>query len=439
MRRVLSKIILALIDLFAILMSIVFAYGVRLLIGESLLDPLSHDIDVYLYFPFFYIVPLFIFFYEGLYTKRYDFWQESRKVIKALIVSSLLVFTILALTKEITGFSRIIIVLVFLFMALLVPLFKNIVKKQLYKSGLWQRKVRVYGCDVLVRQEVFNNPYLGYVDAKSDEAETVFINAKDTPFYERNILISMALATKKEVVFIPAMEEFDLTHSHIDILQNTRTNTIMFQNKLACPKRKIFQAILNYTLAVLSLPIILSLIGVFSVLIKKESSGPIFFTHNRVGKDGKIISIYKFRSMFSDAKERLEKLVSEDDDLRQEWEKNFKLKNDPRITKVGRFLRQTSLDELPQIFNILKGEMHFVGPRPVVKQEIAQYYKEDATYYYMVKPGITGLWQVSGRSDTDYDFRIKTDKWYVMNWSLWLDIVILFKTVKVVLFREGAY
>ncbi len=102
-------------------------------------------------------------------------------------------------------------------------------------------------------------------------------------------------------------------------------------------------------------------------------------------------------------------------------------------------MRKTSLDELPQIFNIFRLEMSLVGPRPVLEEEIKRYYKDDAKYYYMVKPGITGLWQVSGRSDTDYDFRVKTDKWYVLNWSLWLDFVILFKTVKVVLKREGAY
>ena len=165
----------------------------------------------------------------------------------------------------------------------------------------------------------------------------------------------------------------------------------------------------------------------------------MFFVHNRIGKNGKIIPTLKFRSMYSDAKERLEKLLKENEEIREEWEKDFKLKDDPRVTKIGAILRKTSLDELPQIFNVLKGEMNFVGPRPVLQEELDKYYKDDAEYYFMVKPGITGLWQVSGRSNTNYDFRVATDKWYVTNWSLWLDIVILLKTVKVVLFREGAY
>ncbi|MCX7820989.1 MAG: sugar transferase, partial [Brevinematales bacterium] len=127
------------------------------------------------------------------------------------------------------------------------------------------------------------------------------------------------------------------------------------------------------------------------------------------------------------------------DRIKKEWEKNFKLKNDPRVTFIGKIMRKTSIDELPQIINVIKGDMSLVGPRPVIKEEIDNYYKEFKQYYYSVLPGITGLWQVSGRSDTDYDFRVQTDVWYVQNWSLWLDIMILIRTVGVVLKREGAY
>ncbi|WP_457599348.1 exopolysaccharide biosynthesis polyprenyl glycosylphosphotransferase, partial [Hydrogenimonas sp.] len=252
-------------------------------------------------------------------------------------------------------------------------------------------------------------------------------------------LIDSELQNRHEVNFIPLMNDYDLTQSHIYSLFNTRTNLIVFKNRLKSKYRQCTQFLFNYTLALALLPLLLPIIGIIAILIKRESPGPVFFAHMRIGKDGKPIPTYKFRSMYEDAQQRLEKLLKEDPTIKEEWEKNFKLKNDPRITKIGAFLRKTSLDELPQIFNVLRGEMNFVGPRPVIQEEIDQYYKENAVYYYMVKPGITGLWQVSGRSDTNYDFRIKTDKWYVTNWSLWLDIVILFKTVKVVLRREGAY
>ena len=158
----------------------------------------------------------------------------------------------------------------------------------------------------------------------------------------------------------------------------------------------------------------------------------------RVGKDGKEFPCYKFRSMCVDAKEKLEELLKNDPEARAEWERDFKLKHDPRITKSGAFLRKTSLDELPQIFNVLKGEMSLVGPRPIIKAEMERYgnYIND---YLMVKPGITGMWQCSGRNDIDYTERVHMDSWYVRNWSVWLDIMLLWRTFKAVFAKKGAY
>ncbi len=197
--------------------------------------------------------------------------------------------------------------------------------------------------------------------------------------------------------------------------------------------------IFDIVVAILLIPFLLPIIGFIALLIKLDSRGPIFFAHTRVGKDGKPIKVYKFRTMCVDAEEKLKELLRKDPEARKEWETYFKLKNDPRVTRVGRFLRKTSLDELPQIFNVIKGDMSFVGPRPVVKEEIEKYYKDLAVFYYKVKPGITGLWQVSGRNDTDYNLRVRLDIQYVLNWSFWLDLLIMLKTIKVVLKREGAY
>ena len=142
--------------------------------------------------------------------------------------------------------------------------------------------------------------------------------------------------------------------------------------------------------------------------------------------------------MCVDAKEKLEQLLANDPEAKAEWEKDFKLKNDPRITKSGAFLRKTSLDELPQIFNVLKGEMSLVGPRPIIRDEMIRYgeYIDD---YLMVKPGITGMWQVSGRSDTGYKERVQLDSWYVRTWSVWLDVMLLWRTMKIVIKCKGAY
>ncbi|WP_306190425.1 exopolysaccharide biosynthesis polyprenyl glycosylphosphotransferase, partial [Escherichia coli] len=170
----------------------------------------------------------------------------------------------------------------------------------------------------------------------------------------------------------------------------------------------------------------------------KKDGGPAIYSHERIGKGGKIFKCLKFRSMVTNSKEVLEDLLSKDIQAKQEWEATFKLKNDPRITKIGHFLRRTSLDELPQLFNVLKGEMSLVGPRPIITAELEKY-NDEVAYYLLSKPGMTGLWQVSGRSDVDYETRVYLDTWYVKNWSMWNDIAILFKTIGVVLKKDGAY
>ena len=146
----------------------------------------------------------------------------------------------------------------------------------------------------------------------------------------------------------------------------------------------------------------------------------------------------KFRTMYHDAQERLQEILDNNPQASAEWEKYHKLSNDPRITSIGKLLRKTSLDELPQLFNVLQGNMSLVGPRPVTKEEIEKHYKENADFCLSVPPGMTGLWQVSGRSNSSYKQRITLDTWYVRNWNIWLDIVILFKTVRVVIKKEGA-
>jgi undecaprenyl-phosphate galactose phosphotransferase len=178
-------------------------------------------------------------------------------------------------------------------------------------------------------------------------------------------------------------------------------------------------------------------IVVVSIIIKLTSRGPAIFKQQRLGKDGKLFLCYKFRTMYEDADERIRTILATDQEAREEWQMHWKLKNDPRITKVGNFLRKTSLDELPQIWNVLKGEMSLVGPRPYLPREW-ELLKEHSEIIHSVHPGITGLWQVSGRSDSSYEKRISLDSWYVRNWNLWLDIVILIRTVHVVLTKEGA-
>lgn len=192
-------------------------------------------------------------------------------------------------------------------------------------------------------------------------------------------------------------------------------------------------------LSLLLLPILLPVIILISLLIIISNGWPVFFMQKRVGKGGKIFILYKFRTMVKDAQKMKIKWQREKPELWQEYEKNnFKLKNDFRITKLGRILRLTSLDELPQIFNILKGEMKFIGPRPILLRE-KRYYGKSFSSYVKVKPGVTGLWQISGRSDTKFKDRVKFDRYYITNQSMKLDFYILFKTFYVILFSKGSY
>ncbi len=439
MKDIYSKIIILLLDLCAISLSIIIEYTLRILFDDSFYIEFDHDLNLYLNFWALYLFPITLMAYEGIYTKRYDFWHESREIIKSLFMAFIVILAILAMTKTIDDYSRATILFIFIAMAFFIPLFKNIGKKTLYKIGLWKLEANIIGDDPFIADEIFKNHYFGYIKSTKEKAKTVFINSHNLSVKELRIIVDKEIKKRKEVIFIPLFNDYNITQSHIYELSNTHTNLIVFKNRLKSQYRVVMQQIFNYALSILLLPILLPIIAIFAILIKRESPGPVFFTHDRIGKNGKIIPILKFRSMYNDASERLIKLFHEDESVKEEWEKNFKLKNDPRVTKIGAFLRKTSLDELPQVFNVLKGEMNLVGPRPVIQQEIDQYYKENAEYYFMVNPGMTGLWQVSGRSDTDYDFRVGIDKWYISNWSLWLDIVILIKTVKVVLQKNGAY
>lgn len=176
---------------------------------------------------------------------------------------------------------------------------------------------------------------------------------------------------------------------------------------------------------------------VVPILIKLTSRGPVFYRQKRLGRDGRQIRVWKFRSMYADADERLTRILAEDPRRAKEWAASFKLRDDPRVTPLGRFLRKTSIDEFPQLLNVLAGDMALVGPRPIVEAEVGHY---GSAYgiFSSVKPGITGLWQVSGRSDAGYARRVALDTQYVLNWSPWLDLWIMKKTVGAVLFMRGA-
>ena len=180
--------------------------------------------------------------------------------------------------------------------------------------------------------------------------------------------------------------------------------------------------------------LLLPVFALIALAIKLESKGPVFFKHTRIGKDGKIIKIYKFRSMVDNAEDLIKSFTPEQ---MKEYKENYKLSNDPRVTKVGKFIRKTSLDELPQLINILKGDLSIIGPRPVVAEELKKY-GSNIEKFLSVTPGLTGFWAANGRSCTSYEQRMQMELFYIDNLSLKMDVKVFFKTIEAVVKRRGA-
>jgi undecaprenyl-phosphate galactose phosphotransferase len=196
---------------------------------------------------------------------------------------------------------------------------------------------------------------------------------------------------------------------------------------------------MDLSISILLMAITALPMAIIALLIKIDSRGPVLFSPKRVGKDGKTFLCYKFRTMYADAQQCLDSSLEGNPGAQLEWETCRKLRKDPRVTRLGPFLRRSSLDELPQLFNVFKGEMSIVGPRPVLEDEIEKYYKEKAAHCFSVQPGITGLWQVSGRASTPYDARVDMDMWYATHWNFGTDLSIVLRTVPAIMKRTGAY
>jgi putative colanic acid biosynthesis UDP-glucose lipid carrier transferase len=234
------------------------------------------------------------------------------------------------------------------------------------------------------------------------------------------------------IYLVPDLYVFGLHHAEI---QSLGKMLVLNFNPHTEWKRS-FDVIFSFLALLVSLPITLFI----SLLIKIEDGGPIIYRHKRITAAGKEFDCLKFRTMRQGADQELMKLLANDPSLKEEWQQNYKLKNDPRITRIGRLLRKTSLDELPQFINVLKGDMSVVGARPIVGGELQSFYRDSAGLYCSMKPGITGPWQVGKRSNVeDYQERVDLDDWYILNYSLWTDIKIIIRTVYIMFKRDGAY
>lgn len=424
-------------------------------------------LNFWIVFPLLYIIFLNI---QQLYNRRTQFWQLIQKLFLASFYAIASIIILLYIARIAGSTSRLFIAVFWILSFILLVLFRYITKKILEKYQLLQVPVLIIGAGKtaeLLVQGIKNDAGMGYkiigllednkveegilenytVLGKFSEAEQVITKYKiqhvfiAAPGLEQGKLTKLIYKVQplvKSMGVIPNLVGVPMGGIEAESLFNEKLMLLRLRNNLARLVNRWIKTIFDYVLTITGTIAISPILIVIALWIYKDSPGPVIFKHRRIGKNGKEFNCYKFRSMCVDAKEKLEQLLKNDPQARAEWEKDFKLKNDPRITKSGAFLRKTSLDELPQIFNVLKGEMSLVGPRPIIRDEMARYgeYIDD---YLMVKPGITGMWQVSGRSDTGYKERVQLDSWYVRNWSVWLDAMLLWRTMKIVVQRKGAY
>ncbi|RLG11281.1 undecaprenyl-phosphate galactose phosphotransferase WbaP [Candidatus Pacearchaeota archaeon] len=468
--------LLIIFDLLAFYTSLITGFFLRKYVISYFFSNLLYFNFTLNYFSSFWWMPaIFIFFIalKGLYTKTQSFWIRLRNLWEALFLAGIAILAIITLLKIDFRISKMVICLFILSSFIIFPIFHFLIIYILHSFEFFQKKTIVLGTDKIAQKVIerltqdrnYNYKIIGFLD--NSKTGYIEINKKTYPILGKiedlseiikkvNIDLAIIISssfknlniknifdyTRKyipQVLITSEMHGISLLTSEWDYLFYEGVFLLHTKNNLLSPINKtiknIFDLFLGSIIAIFSLP----LIGIIAVLIKLTSPGPVFFTQERIGKGGKVFKIYKFRTMYEDAEKRLKELLNNNPKIKEEWEKTRKIKNDPRITFIGKFLRRSSLDELPQIFNVLKGDMSLVGPRPVSKEEIEKYYKDQAFFYFQVKPGITGLWQVSGRNKINYELRVRLDSWYVQNWCLWLDIIILIKTIKVVFTMEGAY
>lgn len=424
-------------------------------------------------FHFYVIAPVIYFVYLhlcDLYTRKMQFWRIIAGIFRANLYAILTGIFILYVVQKASTTSRLYMGMLWVFGFFFIVLFRFILKKIFDRFHLFEEPVLLMGAGLTaqillshIKEDIgLNYRFIGYLEDNVPNAEVAaqlpqlgkFADAADVikktgvknvlvmaPGLEQRRLQDIVYEIQplvSNVGFIPDMGTMPLSNMEAESLIDGHMMMFSVRNNLRSRANRLLKQVFDWCLTLVGTVCISPFLLLIGLWIHYDSPGPILFKHRRIGKGGKEFYCYKFRTMCMDSKEKLEELLETNPEAKKEWAEYFKLKYDPRVTRSGNFLRSTSLDELPQIFNVLKGEMSLVGPRPIIKEEI-HYYGKYIDDYYMVQPGITGLWQTSGRSDTGYEQRVQMDTWYVRNWDFWFDVVLLWRTMKVVIQRKGAY
>jgi undecaprenyl-phosphate galactose phosphotransferase len=410
---------------------------------------------------------------RGHYSRRRPFSDEVLDIVKVFFVVVVLDAVFAYFTKW--QFSRSWFITAWLLAFVLVPLTRAAVKLVLIRTRLWQRPTVILGSGrnareaaaALESESLMGLEIIAFLALPNENSpeDTFEVKGKrisvlplgDNPeatlgklgsphlivaleaesLLPHHGLLQRLSARYSDMSIIPPLRGLPLYGMEMTHFFSHEVLMLTVRNNLARPGPRFVKRLFDVVMSIALLIILAPFLGFLAWKIR-GTGGKAIFGHVRIGQHGKLFHCLKFRTMVPNADKVLAEVLACNPEARKEWEKDFKLKNDPRITPIGVFLRETSLDELPQLWNVLKGEMSLVGPRPIIEEELERY-GDQIEYYLEAPPGMTGLWQISGRNDTGYEDRVALDSWYARNWSLWYDLVIMIKTVRVVLARKGAY
>ncbi len=470
---------LIILDGFAIVFSLAVAYLIRSYILPLALPGffkpglIDNTLQNLWWLP---LVFIFCMAYEELYQKRAPFWKEVEATLKACFMAMFFSISLLYMAKLSGGMSRTLVLITWLCTAFLIPLFRYAGKLLLIKMHIWERPVIILGAgktgrlmlDALTREKVMGYTIVGFLDdnreikevagAKSnivrrvigtfDDAERiisvgrvqeVIIAAPGIPSSQLVELTNRLQQSVKNVMVVPDLFGLSMNGIEVEYFFDEQALLLNVKNKLRSPLNRAIKRIFDIITGMATLLLLIPVMLLIAIAIIIDSRGPAFFTQERIGQNGNLFTCFKFRTMHLKGDKILTKYLKKNRQAKKEWHIYNKLREyDPRLTRMGAVLRRFSLDELPQLINVIAGDMSLVGPRPYLQREKMQM---GSSYHdiLVAKPGITGLWQVSGRNEIDFEGRLKLDVWYVRNWSLWMDIIFLVKTLRVVLKREGAY
>lgn len=409
-----------------------------------------------------------LFFRKGLYPSvGIHYVDELKYIVGSTALAYLIIIGVTFLLQTGLIYSRFILFLSGILSLILIPLSRYLIRRPLIKWRLWGEPSLIIGDQISARslQNYFMvNLQLGIrpiavLDLQSpmmikDESSGEAHSLCRIEFLARQLSIKTVLVLVddindvhklaetyrlvfRRVIFIKDQED---NYSLISLQVLDFLNVIGLQvgNDLLSESSRRLKRVIDVFGSLMGLIFLLPFLGLISLLIKLDSAGPIFYRQPRVGRNGVTFGLLKFRTMFNNSDQLFKEALENNIKLRQEWIKYQKLRNDPRITRVGNFLRKFSIDELPQLWNVLMGEMSLVGPRPFMLEQ-RSLYGEQLKYYMSVQPGMTGLWQVSGRNEKTFAQRVSLDREYIQRWSFWLDIYILLRTIKTVLFVKNTY